>query len=256
MLRGPSLILGLIGVALAASAQDRPPTAPDEVRETRPPERTAAPTKADSEAAGDRFGPPYPEWARLQETEDDLAACKQSLIRLGAVFDEIAPITDPDDPDCGIAHPLNVTQILPGLALEGGAEMRCETALSLATWAHDFLLPAAATLPDAPRLTGLRPGSTYDCRARVGTGAEQPKISQHALGNAFDIAAFLFDVAEPLPVQPREETGDRAEAFQRAARATACLFFTTVLGPGANAAHDDHLHLDVMARSGGWRLCQ
>ncbi|MEG4644742.1 extensin family protein [Paracoccus sp. APAP_BH8] len=28
------------------------------------------------------------------------------------------------------------------------------------------------------------------------------------------------------------------------------------LGPGANAAHVDHLHLDIKARRGGFRLCQ
>ena len=53
-----------------------------------------------------------------------------------------------------------------------------------------------------------------------------------------------------------EPTGDLAEACPRTARAAGCLFFTTVLGPGSNDAHDDHLHLDVAARRGGWRLCQ
>ena len=41
-----------------------------------------------------------------------------------------------------------------------------------------------------------------------------------------------------------------------AIRGAACLYFTTVLGPGSNAAHDDHLHLDVKARNGGYRICE
>ncbi|MFD2843675.1 extensin family protein [Paracoccus cavernae] len=29
-----------------------------------------------------------------------------------------------------------------------------------------------------------------------------------------------------------------------------------MLGPGTNAAHDNHLHLDIKARKGGFRICQ
>ena len=148
-----------------------------------------------------------------------------------------------------------MTLVLTGAA-EGAAIMRCDTARALGFWARDFARPAAATLPGAPRLTGFRLGSTYACRARVGTGAARPKLSEHALGNAIDISAFLFDEREPLAVEPRQDSGGRPEAFQRAVRGAACLFFTTVLGPGANAAHADHLHLDIAARRGDWRLCQ
>jgi hypothetical protein len=38
---------------------------------------------------------------------------------------------------------------------------------------------------------------------------------------------------------------------------TACGYFTTVLGPGANAAHANHYHLDlgVHGNSGNYRIC-
>ena len=71
-----------------------------------------------------------------------------------------------------------------------------------------------------------------------------------------DIAAFGFDDGSRLAIAPPEDRGDMAVAFQNAVQASACLFFATVLGPGSNAAHDDHLHLDVKARRGGFRLCQ
>lgn len=246
----------------------RPPTRPAENPDTDPEEATGNPQAEPSGSLPETtpkppdetqvFGPPAPPvWAGLRETDQEFAACRLALSLLGTVYEQIEPITDPEDRDCGIARPLMVTEILPGLTLEGGAQMRCDTARALGFWARDFLQPAAATLPDAPRLTGLRLGSTYACRGRIGTGEEQPKLSEHALGTAIDIAAFLFDDGtEPLVIEPRSDSGDQAEAFQRAARATACLFFTTVLGPGSNAAHDDHLHLDLAARRGGWRLCQ
>lgn len=274
MRRWPAIAVLLIGLAGIAVAQDRPPDAPDrhnadQPDDARPPQRPdiAAPAEKPEVSADDQpddksqkpqmFGPPRPPaWAVLRENDQDYAACRLALSLLGTAYEEIAPVTDPDDPDCGIARPIRVTEILPGLILDGGADMRCDTARALGFWARDFLRPAAAALPGAPRLTGLRLGSTYACRARVGTAAKRPKISEHALGNAIDISGFLFEGADPLSVAPREDTGDQAEAFQRSARATACLFFTTVLGPGANAAHASHLHLDVIARGNGWRLCQ
>lgn len=192
----------------------------------------------------------------IRESDQEYAACRLALSHLGTVYEERPEITNKDNPACGIARPLHVSEILPGLALEGGAIMRCDTARALGFWAQDFLRPASVSLPGSPRLTGLQLGTHYDCRARNGTAEEQPKLSEHALGNAIDIAAFVFDQGPPLPVEPRKDSGDLYEAFQRAARATACLHFSTVLGPGSNAAHDNHLHLDVISRKNGWRLCQ
>ena len=76
------------------------------------------------------------------------------------------------------------------------------------------------------------------------------------VGNGIDITGFRFASGAPIPIQPRERDGGMAEAFQDTVRATACLHFTTVLGPGTDATHSDHLHLDVIARSSGFRLCQ
>lgn len=251
MIRPGATLLALCLSLAAAAAQDRPPERPED----------AAPAPATAPQTirqpGEMFGPPPPPaWWMLRETDRDFAACTQALSRLEAVFTELPPITDSADRDCGIARPVRVDRILPGLELEGGAVMRCDTARALGHWARDFLRPAAARLPQAPGITGLRLGTTYDCRPRIGTGVALPKLSEHALGNAIDIAAILFDRAEPLAIQPRGDTGDLAEAFQRTIRAAGCLFFTTVLGPGSNEAHDDHLHLDIAARRGGWRLCQ
>lgn len=246
--RGAILLALALGHAAPAAAQDRPPERP------APAEQPAPQVQPDPAPV---FGPPAPpRWFTLREADGDYAACKLALSYLGAVYTEEPPVTDPGDPDCGIARPVRVERILPDLALEGGAVMRCDTARALGFWARDFLRPATMMLPGAPRVTGLQLGTTYDCRPRVGTGADRPKLSEHALGNAIDIAAFAFQDADPLAVQPRADTGDMAEAFQRAVRAAGCLFFTTVLGPGSNEAHDDHLHLDVAVRRGGWRLCQ
>ncbi|MDM7255566.1 MAG: extensin family protein, partial [Paracoccus sp. (in: a-proteobacteria)] len=202
-----------------------------------------------------------PEWETLRESDADFTACTQALWRLGAGFTVEAPVTEAGNRDCGIARPVRVQTILPKVEIPGGAVMRCDTALALGRWLRDTVRPAGRLMPDRPELRAVLPGSTYQCRDRVGTA--QTKMSEHALGNAFDVAGFRFEITRDgapevldLPVTPRQDSGDMAEAFQRAVRGAACLYFTTVLGPGSNAAHDDHLHLDIRARNGGFRLCQ
>lgn len=239
-----------LGTSQTTSGQSlRPPARPAE------PELSAISEMMAISSGGEAFGPPPPpRWFLLRETDQEFDACRLSLAMLGTVYKVQEPIRGTTDRDCGIARPLMVQHILPDLELQGGAIMRCDTARALGFWARDFLRPAAATLPAAPRLTALQLGSGYDCRDRIGSGQE--RLSEHALGNAIDISGFLFDSRDPILLQPRDDDGDQSEAFQRAARGAACLFFTTVLGPGTNAAHDDHLHLDMAARNGGWRLCQ
>ena len=246
----PAALLAL-SLPLAAQQADRPPDRP-----------AARPVEADAEPAAspaprqDLIGPPAPPvWWQLAADGPDHAACLAALRDLGATFTEEPRQTDPDDPDCGIARPLLLQGLGAGIALPDAPLLRCETALALARWSQDFLRPAAEALPEAAPLAALRTGPGYVCRERVGTADPDAKPSEHAYGNAIDIMAFEFAGREPLPVQPRKGDADGDEAFQRAARATACLLFTTVLGPGSNAAHDDHLHLDLARRSSGWRLC-
>lgn len=239
---------------------DAPPSDPADRPDTPPDDPATANSTPEDETAGDaapddgaETPPGPPAWQALRESDFDHAACLLTLYGLGVEYHQIDPITDDGQRDCGIARPIAVTQILPGVTIPGEAPMRCQTARQLALWLRDSVRPASRHLPGAPRLTGIEPGSTYQCRQTVGNGGGN--MSEHALGNAFDVMALQFG-DERLPIQPREGDGDMVEAFQAAIRASACLYFTTVLGPGSDDAHDDHLHLDIKARSSGYRLCQ
>lgn len=233
----------------AKAATDIPEPAAEAPAEASP-KAPAEPDKPDPPA--EPAGPPVQR--TLRESDFDHAACLLELTLLGAIYETPAPIADAGQADCGIDRPVLLHEPLPGIQIPGGAPMRCDTARQLAHWLRDFVRPASALLPGQPRLTALEPGSTYQCRATVGN--DSAKLSEHAFGNAFDIAAFGFQDGSRIAVAPRADSGDLPEAFQRAVRGAACLYFTTVLGPGANAAHDNHLHLDIKARRGGWRLCQ
>ncbi|VVT10467.1 extensin family protein [Rhizobium sp. EC-SD404] len=193
--------------------------------------------------------PPEPEDAAA------LRACRAELRGLGAEFtllDTIEP-EGAEQAGCGVDTPFAVTSILPGIALEPETQMRCATALALAKWVRGEVLPAARAL-ELGQLTTLNHGSTYVCRPR--NNVEEADISEHALGNAIDIMSFTFESGEAITVSPKEGDGDASEAFQKAVGSGACLHFTTVLGPGSDAYHDDHLHLDIAKRSSDYRLCQ
>ncbi|QEE44568.1 extensin [Rhizobium sp. WL3] len=188
-------------------------------------------------------------------TEDPaaLAACLADLRTIGASFETDTAIDDAGG--CGIAAPVTLKKVLPDVMLEPEATIRCETALQLARMTRDMLRPAAeAAFPDKPKLTGIRHASGYVCRKR--NSAETGKVSEHAYGNAIDIAGLRFgDTEEPVMIA-KQDDGTAEAAFQRAFNALACLYFTTVLSPGSDPTHQDHMHLDVIERKSGYRYCR
>ena len=235
----------------ATPPPEKPDTAPEVAEPVQPkPEEPAAPEAADAPDPAPREG--TRDLLRMDDAEHD--ACLTELDALGVRYAAAEPIAPEDDVDCGILRPLTVTELAPGLAVVPPATLRCPTARALGDWTRDFVLPAAARLSDRGALTAVENGSGYVCRRR--NNAATGKLSEHAFGNAFDVMGFRFADGSTVKIEPREAEGSLAEAFQDAVRATACLEFTTVLGPGSNAAHADHLHLDIIARSSGWRLCE
>ena len=241
----------------AASPAARPKSAGARGIAASPDPGTAAPDAArpSDDAAADPVPAAVPLYQSLRESSFDHAVCRLGLRILGVEATDAPPVTDPDNRDCGIARPVEVHSIQPGLRLENPAVMRCETARQLALWMRGTVIPAARWLDGSPRIASVALGTSYACRGVVG-GASTANLSEHALGNAVDIAGFGFDNGERLAIAPRGDSGNIEMAFQNAVQAGACLYFATVLGPGSNEAHDDHLHLDIKARRNGFRLCQ
>jgi len=110
----------------------------------------------------------------------------------------------------------------------------CPLAVALDLWQHGALRPAAGDR----RLTTIEHYGTYSCRAVAGSARQ----SQHATANAIDIAGFGFASGPPIRVR------GPADPFLDRVRGDACKLFGTVLGPGYNAAHRDHYHLDMANR--------
>jgi len=186
------------------------------------------------------------------ESDTEHAECTAALRALGVVFKETPRIDDGNG--CGIDKPIIVSEALPGISLKPEATLRCPAALALARWMKDSVIPAAsAALPEQGRITTVNQATAYMCRLRNGAGTG--KISEHARGNAIDIASFHFEKGEDVAVRSRREDPTLTGAFQRTVSAAGCLYFTTVLDPESDAAHETHFHLDVIERKGGYRYC-
>lgn len=236
----------------AQSTVPKPDEKPEPPKTPDAPEPDAPKTDETKSGSEKKAEEPPREPVRAENPEE-LKACLADLKSIGAEFKALPPIPGEEE-GCGIASPIELSTIIPGIKLEPEGTMRCEAALALASWTKEIVVPAAAiALPDK-KVTAFNNASTYVCRNR--NSADTGKISEHAKGSAVDIATVAFDKGEPLVMKPRDEDGTVEGAFQRTITTAACLFFKTVLSPGSDATHQDHLHLDVLERKGGYLYCR
>ena len=129
----------------------------------------------------------------------------------------------------------------------------CQFAERLTAWLGQLVAPLIAGRMSAD-LRAVRTGPGYECRNR--NGAANGKLSAHAIGQAIDISGFELSNGKFIPIKP---DGDEAmRDLVDSVRTAACGWFTTVLGPGADAAHTDHLHVDIAMHgaSDRYRICQ
>lgn len=222
---------------VAPNGKERPQS---EVGTRSKPEAGKPPTPALPVPIG---GPPF--------VRADALACETELARRSVRFKPLDPIDEKNG--CGAQRPLLVESLGKGISLTADITARCPLVLALAKWAAETVAPSA-TLHLKAELKAILVGTTYQCRRR--NNSPTGKFSEHAFANGIDIAGFKFASHAAVPIAERTGSATAERAFQAAARGAACAYFTTVLGPGTNAAHQHHLHLDLAHRSGGYRLCQ
>jgi hypothetical protein len=183
------------------------------------------------------------------------AACRADLTRVGVEFsDGQDRITGTS---CSVVDPValkSVKSVLGVVSLPGNPVLACPFAKQFATWVADVAAPVVAAHRGA-KLDALSTGPGFQCRGRVGEASG--KMSEHASGNAVDIDALIaggkrIEIAEvAAPDSP-------ARRLLMALRISACGYFTTVLGPGSNAAHASHYHFDLglHGKSSNYRICE
>jgi hypothetical protein len=95
--------------------------------------------------------------------------------------------------------------------------------------------------------------SAYSCRGM--NGQRGAPISEHAFGNALDIASFTLADGRRVTVKDGWRGEPEEQGFLRDVHAAACEQFSTVLAPGSNRFHYDHIHVDLARRRTGRSVC-
>lgn len=150
-------------------------------------------------------------------------------------------------PGCGYTNAVRVEAM--SASVGEPFALSCRSAVALAMWEHHVLQPAA----DAhfgQRVARLHHFGSYACRNVY--GREDARRSQHATADALDIAGFVLGSGRRISVQTHWPDEGSDAQFLRDIHSGACRYFDTVLGPGYNAAHRDHLHFD----RGSFRVCK
>ena len=143
--------------------------------------------------------------------------------------------------------------IMPA-SLTPAATLSCPIVSALDRWVAGGVQPAAMRWFGSP-VSEIRQISAYSCRQMNGAGGRG--ISEHAFGNALDIAGFTLADGRKIVIKNAWRNGTPEEqGFLHDIQLFACDTFNTVLAPGYNAAHYDHIHVDLMRRKSGRRPCR
>ena len=138
------------------------------------------------------------------------------------------------------------------VAFKPEATLACPLVSALDRWIMEAIQPAAMRWFNQP-VVEIRQISAYSCRGM--NGNPNARISEHAFGNALDISAFTLADGRRISVKDGWRGLPEEQGFLRDIQGAACQLFNTVLAPGSNVYHYDHIHVDLMRRSSGNAIC-
>lgn len=188
--------------------------------------------------------------AAVEKPAPEPSACRKALNQDVAIAPSIQPIRGPGG--CGGEDLVRLEAVvLPGgheVAVKPAAILRCEMATAIADWIRNDMTRLAAQLGSP--LSELDNFDSFECRGR--NRVSGAKLSEHGRANALDVRGLKLADGRFVGLTDREEPRQLREEVLH----SACARFDTVLGPGSDWYHEDHIHLDLAARRGGYRICQ
>jgi len=235
-------MLGFCGQMGVAAAVPLPKPRPAEAAPAAKPEAPTAAQEKPGEAnkpAGEPVAPaPRP------------SACRLALTQAIAIAPSIPDIHGRGG--CGGEGLVRLEAVvLPDkhqVAVKPAAILRCEMASAVAGWIRTDMTGLAKNLGSF--ITDLDNFDSYECRGRnriVGA-----RLSEHGHANALDVRSLRLANGRLISLTDRTVPRDLREAVLH----SVCARFSTVLGPGSDWYHEDHIHLDLMDRQNGYRICQ
>jgi hypothetical protein len=248
------VIAVLFSATAMAAAQDvsRPSAVPPAQR-TRPAHGAAQAAQPLAVVIPQQFAPSQEAYASMPESADAAApaapsACQSRLAKIAA-FQALPLLVGAGE--CGATDVVLMdTVILPDqsrVAVTPPATLRCPMAEQVALWVRIDVVPS---LKDFPPLLGVDNFASYDCRGRNNIRAAQ--LSEHGRADALDVRDFKVADGRALTLTYVNVAKD----WRAAIRTSACARFSTVLGPGSDGFHEEHIHLDLAERRNGYKVCQ
>src|SRR3984957_9457986 len=220
-----------------------PGVTPDEDDIELPPEGTPGSSRPVSR---DAYPPSYPA-APAYPPRDRASAPYPARPEAAAPYTPAEPL-----PRLGPVQGNPVASVGP-VAVKPAATLACPLVSVLDRWLADSVQPAAQRWFGA-RVVEIKQISAYSCRGM--NGNPHAHISEHAFGNALDIAAFTLADGRRISVKDGWKGLPEEQGFLRDVQAAACQQFTTVLAPGSNVYHYDHIHVDLMRRASRRLICE
>ncbi|MCP3370064.1 extensin family protein [Bradyrhizobium cajani] len=212
--------------------------------------------KATDEAAPEAEGKPSPDKsspgkpAEAAPPEKQVSACRLALTEDIAVAPSIPDIRGPGA--CGGEDLVRLEAIvLPDkrkVTVKPAAILRCNMASAIADWVRKDMVPLATSLGSA--ISDLDNFDSFECRGRnriVGA-----LLSEHGKANALDVRAIKLANGQSIGFTDRTLSREVRERVLH----SVCARFSTVLGPGSDWYHEDHIHLDLAQRRNDYRICQ
>ncbi|MFZ1174269.1 MAG: extensin family protein [Bradyrhizobium sp.] len=235
MVTAAALLFACCGDLHLASAKvplpkPRPPEAPSAKAEPAPgPEKNTGPSAA---------------------TTPPPSACRLALTEAIAIAPSIPDIHGPGG--CGGEDLVRLEAVvLPDhrqVAVKPAAILRCKMASAVADWIRTDIAPLASGLGSA--IADLDNFDSFECRSRNRVAGAA--LSEHGRANALDVRSFRFADGRVISLTDRKVPRELRESVLH----SVCARFSTVLGPGSDGYHEDHIHLDLMERHNDYRICQ
>jgi hypothetical protein len=193
---------------------------------------------------------PEPAPEPVAEAATTPSACRLRLTAELAVAPSLPALTGPGE--CSVEDAVRLEAVWLAdktrVAVTPPAIVRCTFAEVIVQWVREDVAPTVRSLGSA--LKSIDNFDSYECRGRnrvVGA-----KLSEHGKANAVDIRALKLANGKVVELTDPQVAKD----FRERLRKNACARFTTVLGPGSDGYHENHVHVDLAERASGHRICQ
>ena len=177
------------------------------------------------------------------------SACRLRLTSELAIAPSLPPIEGPGE--CGAPDLVRLEAVvlddLTRVTITPPATLRCTMAEAIVEFVRADAAPLTRELGGV--LRALQNFDSYDCRGRNRVAGA--RTSEHGKGNALDVRGFTLTSGRSIELTDPHVPRD----FREKLRKNICARFTTVLGPGSDGYHENHIHMDLAERRSGWRSC-